>query len=283
MEKIIFEKQKAQDLLRNKMDLKIYFKNKERLVQASRVFTVSELFSRIYDEFSLSTEPEFATDNLNSDEDKDDESSVEEGEKDEEEDNNNNGIDDSADVNNGIIIDDIDLDIDDDNKKMKVNMKVKRKRKEVTISENIQNIQKNQNIHKVNFDTSLPSNKIIEKNIENSTDKNSENVNFENMRLRFYNITTRISTDVFDYNSKNKSLESLGFCSYRYLILEIKNKNDNFEIYHMDGFNVSLEGYNNENNIFEDVRTVRVPKNGTLNDLKNIVRPWIEYSKDDIR
>ena len=51
----------------------------------------------------------------------------------------------------------------------------------------------------------------------------------------------------------------------------------------MDGFNVLLEGYNNENNIFEDVRTVRVPKNGTLNDLKNIVRPWVEYSKDDIR
>ena len=90
----------------------------------------------------------------------------------------------------------------------------------------------------------------------------------QQMRLRFYNSSAKIVTDCFDFSMHSKSLESLNFSSYRHLLLETKNSTDVFEVYYSDGFDVLIEEYDHDECTFRDTRTVRLPKLGTLSDLR---------------
>lgn len=229
MEKEASEKQKAQDILRNKLDLKIHFKNSEKIFPVSKTNTLKQLFDKIWIEYSLFLEPEF-----------DYTETVE-----------------VLDVNNSSI-------------------GATEKENENSIDENNENSQNNGN----NGDEIGGKNVIIDTNNGIMTPENNY---YENMRLRFYNITTKTSSDAFDIKSINKTLESINFSSYRYLLLEIKNKNNVFEVYHTDGFSITLEGYNSILNNFCNVRTVRLPKKSTLGDLREIVGPWVEYPEENIR
>ena len=90
----------------------------------------------------------------------------------------------------------------------------------------------------------------------------------QQMRLRFYNSSAKIVTDCFDFSMHSKSLESLNFSSYRHLLLETKNSSDVFEVYYSDGFDILIEEYDLEERTFRDTRTVRLPRLGTLSDLR---------------
>ena len=248
MGKEIIEKQKLQEALRNKLDLKISYKNEERTVHLLRSSTLQELFDEIWFQFSLFKESQFLTCTAIDDDDKkeNDEENHIEKEK------NTNILSERENSKNDI------NNIDDDNKKDNITSKIIKSDK-------------------------LPTNDLETPQNPVKTGVTSSIVQYGEMRLRYFNITTKIPTDVFDIKSRTKTLESLGFSSYRYLMLQIKEKNEIWEEYYSDGFNILLEGFNSVTNDFCPVRSVRMAKNSTLKDLRKVIQPWVDYPASEIR
>ena len=213
LEKEAYEIQRQSEVLRNRLDLKINFKNSEKSIHVSRTNTLKELFDIIWVEFSLFLEPEFK--------------------------------------NKEII--------------------------EITDIENPAVNCGNNEIENQNDDADKS-----EITIDNTVIKPGLNY-YENTRLRFYNVTTKIATDVFDTKTPNKTLELCNFTSFRSLLLDIKNDVDQFEVYYTDGLSISLEGYDTKLNNFGSVRTVRLPKKSTLGALRRVVGPWVDYPEEKIR
>ena len=264
------EKQKAQEAFRNKLDLKIYYKNTEKTLHLLRSNTLQEMFERIWFEFSLFNESIFS--NLIDDdkEENDEESSIKNeknpitssGNENDNNSDNNNKNNNNKDYNN------------DNNNKNKNN-------------NNDNNNSDNNNVDNFTSETNKSEKVLINhtKTEESSlrAEAPSSIVQYHEMRLRYFNIATKIPTDVFDISSRTKTLESLGFSSYRYLMLQTKEKNEIWEEYHSDGFNILLEGFDSLKNDFCPVRSVRMAKNSTLKDLRKMIGPWVNYPASEIR
>ena len=91
-------------------------------------------------------------------------------------------------------------------------------------------------------------------------------------RLRFYNVSMKTCTDVFDdATSGTKTLEQLYFNSYRALLLEIRSPEDTFEVYYNDGFGLLVDEYDAIIGGMKPTRTVRVPRTCTVGVLKDLI------------
>jgi hypothetical protein len=261
MEEEAVEKQKKIEATRNKLELKVFWKNSEKTVFISRRQTLYELFQTIWYQFALADEEDFAMRgsavigaDLVSSVDVDDVSVV----KDEEE----------VVAGFGIV-----RDAEEKGKKNSLLGDVKEEREgEVKEEKDI----------KEEKEVQLENEIVTEKkegSKEESASKQSESYDLfrsylfsdeaaKQMRLRFYNMTSKVATDVFDFSSLSKTLDTLNFSSYRYLILETKKRTDIFPVYFSDGFDVLLEEFDSDLKEFREARTVRLPKEGTLLNLK---------------
>ena len=263
------EKQKAQEAFRNKLDLKIYYKNTEKTLHLLRSNTLQETFEKIWFEFSLFNESIFSNLIDEDKEEKDEGSSI----KKEKNPITSSGIDDDDNNKN-----DNDNNNHDDNNNNNHDDNNNDNNKDNDDSKNKNNITGETN----KFEKVFMNHTRTEQSSMRS-EATSSIIQYDEMRLRYFNIATKIPTDVFDISSRTKTLESLGFSSYRYLMLQTKEKNEIWEEYHSDGFNILLEGFDSLKNDFCPVRSVRMAKNSTLKDLRKMIGPWVNYPASEIR
>jgi hypothetical protein len=283
------EKQKKLEELRNKLELRIRWKNGDRIVFASRSNTLYQLFEIIWNQFQLFNEEDFQSYEL--DVIKDTKS---------DEDSNSTGLN-SIKCKGGVKssgsggseekkndIDNIDTCVDVKN----ANQDKSESKNENMINKVIDNHEKTSenkitgNYSEEKIENNLKEEKETESDGPRSSSfhtvpltvtnysKTSNTVLFsakiaENMRLRLYNASAKTASEAFDATSIFKTLESLSFNSYRPLILETKKSTNSFEVYYADGFNILLEEFDLELKDFKEVRSVRMPKLGTLTDLKS--------------
>ena len=293
------EKQKKIEELRNKLELRIRWKNGDKIVFASRSNTLYQLFEIIWHQFQLFNEEDFQYHELDVIQDKKNEKNTEINTMDEIE----NKVEKSS-QNDGCS-EGKNKDTDNDDNKHFVDKDTSENEDEDE-DEN-EDESKNESVtHKVSDDDKVDLNKIIktfseeekpEKSLkeDDGTESNGPGsssashtvaltvTNYSkvqnkvlfspeiagNMRLRLYNASAKTASDAFDATSILKTLESLNFNSYRPLILETKKSSSLFDIYYADGFNILLEEFDLELNEFKEIRSVRMPKLGTLTDLKS--------------
>jgi hypothetical protein len=271
MEEEAVEKQRKIEATRNKLELKVFWKNSEKTVFISRRQTLYELFQTIWYQFALADEEDFAISGREvvggdpvSSVDVDDISVVKEKEEE------------LVGIGIGMV-----RDAEEKGKNDSIVGDMKEER-EVKEEKDIKEEKE------VEVDSKLIMDEK-EGNKEESASKQSESVDLfrsylfsdeaaKQMRLRFYNMSSKIATDVFDFSSLSKTLDTLNFSSYRYLILETKKQTDVFTVYFSDGFDVLLEEFDSDLKEFKEARTVRLPKEGTLLNLKgNVPYDFISY------
>jgi hypothetical protein len=281
------EKQKRLEELRNKLELRIRWKNSDKIVFASRSNTLYQLFEIIWNQFQLFNEEDFQSFELDVIKDS---IKCEEGVK------SSGG---------GVCCKDKNNDIDNNNTcvdEMNANDNKSGGKNDHNITKVIDNHEKTgenkrtENYSEDKMENNLKEEKETESDGPRSSSsqtvaltvtnysKTSNIVLFsakiaENMRLRLYNASAKTASEAFDATSIFKTLESLSFNSYRPLILETKKSTDSFEVYYTDGFNILLEEFDLELKEFKEVRSVRMPKLGTLTDLKSklIMKFFMSY------
>ena len=280
MELECIEKQKKLEELRNKLELRIRWKSGDKTVFASRSNTLYQLFEIIWHQFQLFNEDDFQSDELDIIQDtKREKSEVLKA------------------IDCEKIVGSTDGDVCSKEKKKVANDDGSVEQHDESKIENMTN--------QVNHDDGkICKIKIIESFSEEKTEKSlmeekemefdspgsasihavpltvtnycktQNNLIFsakiaENMRLRLYNASAKTALEAFEATSLYKTLETLNFNSYRPLILETKKSINVFEIYYADGFNILLEEFDLELREFKEIRSVRMPKLGTLTDLKS--------------
>ena len=283
------EKQKKLEELRNKLELRIRWKNGDKIVFASRSNTLYQLFEIIWNQFQLFNEEDFQSYELDVIEyTRRDEDSIEMNSIKCEEvvNGSGDGVCSKEQSNN---IDNNDACVDEkntnDDKSGSKNDNIINKA--IDSHEKISENKRNDNYSEEKIENNLKEEKETESDVPRSSSsshtvaltvtnysKTSNIVLFsakiaENMRLRLYNASAKTASEAFDATSIFKTLESLSFNSYRPLILETKKSTNSFEVYYTDGFNILLEEFDLESKDFKEVRSVRMPKLGTLTDLKS--------------
>lgn len=279
------EKQKKLEELRNKLELRIRWKNADKIVFASRSNTLYQLFEIIWNQFQLFNEEDFQSYELdviqNTKREEGSNSTVMNSIKCEEG-VNSSGSGASEEKNNNI--DNVNTNINEDKIESKNDVMIDKvidnydktsenKRNENYSEEKIENNLKEEKETESDGPRSSSSSHTVALTVTNYS-KTTNIVLFsakiaENMRLRLYNASAKTASEAFDATSIYKTLESLSFNSYRPLILETKKSTNCFEVYYTDGFNILLEEFDLELKDFKEVRSVRMPKLGTLTDLKS--------------
>ena len=290
------EKQKKIEELRNKLELRIRWKNGDKIVFASRSNTLYQLFEIIWHQFQLFNEDDFQSYELDVIQDKKNEKNTEVITMNEVENkleksrenyscsegkNKDNDIDDNKHfVNNDTSGNknedesknenvEIKMSDDDDDDKVDLNKIIKTFSDEDKPEKSLNKDKKMESIGPESSSESHP----VALTVTNYS-KIQKIILFspeiaDNMRLRLYNASAKTASDAFDVTSILKTLESLNFNSYRPLILETKKSSSVFDVYHVDGFNILLEEFDLELNEFKEIRSVRMAKLGTLTDLKS--------------
>ena len=274
MEEEAVEKQRKIEATRNKLELKVFWKNSEKTVFISRRQTLHELFQTIWYQFALADEEDFATTG-----------------REEEEEEADTDPTSSVDVDEMKVINDKDKDKEEDLIGIGIGIGIVRDAEEKGKQSVLGNDVKEEREVKEEKDTredkeiDMDNKGVVdvrEGTEEESAPKQSEDVDLfrsylfsdeaaKQMRLRFYNMSSKVATDVFDFSSLTKTLDTLNFSSYRYLILETRKETDFFPVYFSDGFDVLLEEFDSDLKEFKEARTVRLPKEGTLLNLKGSV------------
>ena len=283
------EKQKKLEELRNKLELRIRWKNSENIVLASRSNTLYQLFEIIWNQFQLFNEEDFQSFELDVIEDtkREEDSTVIDLIKCNEVVNSSGS---GASEEKSRDIDNVDTNVNDDKSGLENDNVIN---KVIGNHEIIGENKRGENYSEEKVEKNLREEKETESDGPRSSSsfhtvaltvtnysKTSNIVLFsakiaENMRLRLYNASAKTASEAFDATSIFKTLESLCFNSYRPLILETKKSTNSFEIYYTDGFDIILQEFDLELKEFKEIRSVRMPKLGTLNDLKS--KSIIEY------
>jgi hypothetical protein len=261
MEEEALEKQRKIEASRNKLELKVFWKNSEKTVFISRRQTLYELFQTIWYQFALADEEDFAM-------------SVREVVV--------------GDPVSSVDVDGISVVKDNEEELVGIGIGIVHDAEEKGKNDSIVGDMKEEREVKEEKDIKEEKEVVVDRKTildekegskEESESKQSESVDLfrcylfsdeaaKQMRLRFYNMSSKIATDVFDFSSLSKTLDTLNFSSYRYLILETKKQKDVFTVYFSDGFDVLLEEFDSDLKEFKEARTVRLPKEGTLLNLK---------------
>jgi hypothetical protein len=212
MEETTIKKQREVELQRNKLDLKIHWKDKENVVSVSKKNTLEELLEIIWDDFELYNEPGLGLQS---------ELRLEEGSEGglegelesvlESESGFESKVESGFESESFVLkefLDPTDVEVlglkDAQKEDKKENQKEDQK-------ENQKEDQKEDQKQDQKEDQKWP-------------------INYGQFRLRFFNIITKSYTDAFDITNGNRMLESLCFNSYRPMALEVRGKGDDWEV-----------------------------------------------------
>jgi hypothetical protein len=104
------------------------------------------------------------------------------------------------------------------------------------------------------------------------------------LRLRNYNVSAKVGTDIFEYETcEEKTLEEMMISAYRPLLLETRKLDARWDVYFADGVTLNVEEYDPTANTFKSARCVRLRKGSTCRDLRQVVAGWIDFAVDELR
>lgn len=117
-------------------------------------------------------------------------------------------------------------------------------------------------------DSDLPKNRIVKRT-------SAVNLPISCFRLRKYAEHYSLPQEPFE-KFEDKSLSKMGFFDYKSVFVEVRDEGAQWPVYSVNDMNLFIILYNHEKNVFSDKITVRVPKEGTLIDLKDLIRPLFD-------
>jgi ubiquitin C-terminal hydrolase len=98
-------------------------------------------------------------------------------------------------------------------------------------------------------------------------------VPLDEIRLRIFYSYNKLKQDPFPVESRgHMSLEAIRITTYRDLLVELRSRYEEWEVYEPDGFNMQLLEYDSVSDDFKSPVTIRLPRSSTLKDLKNKIQ-----------
>jgi len=98
---------------------------------------------------------------------------------------------------------------------------------------------------------------------------------FDLFRLRLYNSFTHYRSDTYDVESQgNETLNALSLNEYKVYVVETRQPTEQWEVFHVDGFTVTIVEYDPINSSFKEPRSVRLKRFSILSELKAIIASW---------